>query len=71
MQVPDEQHVAPPQPVPPHCPYRGEQLPVGPEGGFDVLVALLVVVLEAGGGGVPPLIAATWFVTKHVKSDVP
>jgi hypothetical protein len=71
--VPDEQHVAPVQLVPPHWPYRAEQLPVGPVGGFDVLVALLVVVLvlETGGGGVPPSMAATWSVTKQVKSEVP
>jgi hypothetical protein len=35
LQDPDEQHVGPFQPMPPHWPYRAEQLPEGPVGPVD------------------------------------
>lgn len=48
MQLPDEQHVAPVHPVPPHCPYKLEQLPLEAEvvvATEDTVLDLVVIVL--------------------------
>lgn len=46
LQVPEEQQVAPAQPLPPHCPYRAAQLP--PAAGTVEVVAGAEVVLVPG-----------------------
>jgi len=52
--VPEEQQVAPAQPIPPHWPYKAEQLPV--LGGLEEVGGLVVVVggVVVGGAGAEP-----------------